>query len=492
MHTQPESLAMNRSSVFIDETREDMAHSSSQRPPTAHWESAPGNGFGGYQNWDHTSVNNNMSGNNIWGNANLSFNNSIYSGGAGGDSQSVYSSSTTSHHPSSFGPAGDWYSQGNNQMNEFAASMNRLNISNHIPHNGSNGNVYAGGASVASMTNSIPGLVGASSGSTGGSTAASMWRADRSMKHHNFPTQHLQQHGYQNQYSSYQERPQVTSSNGVLPGSGSHFKALNSTQNDDSISFDSRPSTKSGGGKRRGNNHQTRYGYNNRNNNRMGQKHHSSKSPIRDDRDQEGVYPSTTFGDDTTAASSKASSEAIRMLMKAPSASASLSSSHASGLAANRLPLDRLSDSPKILASGNRPILPAIEDMYANPLEDQEDDEDDEEELAHLWGEAEGGQTGSSIKSKKREWLLRMNRRMAETPVGKMDPSSIPISAVMNAWAKTKCAQGASMVENWLKRAQQEFDSGNTKVVPTTKMYTMAGKCSSLQFIGKTLSLGSR
>jgi hypothetical protein len=44
----------------------------------------------------------------------------------------------------------------------------------------------------------------------------------------------------------------------------------------------------------------------------------------------------------------------------------------------------------------------------------------------------------------------------------------------MNAWAKTKSAHGASMVETWLNRAQEEFDAGNTRVVPTNKMYTMA------------------
>ena len=49
------------------------------------------------------------------------------------------------------------------------------------------------------------------------------------------------------------------------------------------------------------------------------------------------------------------------------------------------------------------------------------------------------------------------------------------LSAVMNAWAKTKSAQGASMVEMWLNRAQQEYDAGNHRIVPTAKLYTMAG-----------------
>jgi hypothetical protein len=76
---------------------------------------------------------------------------------------------------------------------------------------------------------------------------------------------------------------------------------------------------------------------------------------------------------------------------------------------------------------------------------------------------------------KKREWLLRMNRKLQDVPVGELDPSAVPISAIMNAWAKTKSAQGASMVEMWLRRAQEEFSAGNHRILPTTKMYTMAG-----------------
>jgi hypothetical protein len=200
--------------------------------------------------------------------------------------------------------------------------------------------------------------------------------------------------------------------------------------------------------------------------------------------DHEGYPPpsSPTFGDDgATVASSKASSEAIRMLMNNPSSTASLSSSQVSALTANRLPLERLvSDSPKssnqeTKSGGQHPILPAMEDVsFMNPLDmDPEEDDEEEEESSSLWGGDESGAT--SPKSKRRDWLLRMNRRMADTPIGEMDPSVIPISAIMNAWAKTKSSQGASMVETWLNRAQQEHAAGNTKVVPTTKMYTMAG-----------------
>ena len=82
----------------------------------------------------------------------------------------------------------------------------------------------------------------------------------------------------------------------------------------------------------------------------------------------------------------------------------------------------------------------------------------------------------SSPRAKKREWLLRMNKKLTETPVGGLDPAVISLTACMNSWAKTKSANGASMVEMWLKRAEEEKAAGNTSVVPTTKMYTMAGK----------------
>ena len=156
------------------------------------------------------------------------------------------------------------------------------------------------------------------------------------------------------------------------------------------------------------------------------------------------------------------------MLMKAPpSASASLSSSVGSALTGTCLPLDRLADSSMNQQTVEYPILPAIEDVFTGA-----DGFDEEDEGTESWGDDVGPQ---SPISKKREWLLRMNRRLADTPVGELHPSTVPISAIMNAWAKTKSAQGASMVEMWLKRAEEEANSGNTKVNPSTKMYTMAG-----------------
>jgi hypothetical protein len=63
-----------------------------------------------------------------------------------------------------------------------------------------------------------------------------------------------------------------------------------------------------------------------------------------------------------------------------------------------------------------------------------------------------------------------MNRKLEEIPLGELDPTAMPLLAIMNAWAKTKSAQGASMAELWLKRAQEECNAGNRSVMPTTNM----------------------
>ena len=87
-----------------------------------------------------------------------------------------------------------------------------------------------------------------------------------------------------------------------------------------------------------------------------------------------------------------------------------------------------------------------------------------------------GRRKKSSPRTKKREWLLRMNRRLGEIPVGELDPAVVPVSAIMNAWAKTRSPEGADMVEMWLRRSLEEADAGNSRpgVVPTTKTFTMA------------------
>ena len=147
-------------------------------------------------------------------------------------------------------------------------------------------------------------------------------------------------------------------------------------------------------------------------------------------------------------------------------------------------------------AEASRPILPQQKpeeydySFHCDEVEDEDDDDvryifddagshtggedDDSWEHSHSNNPYASGKSSSSPPSKKHEWLLRMNRKLQEVPVGQLDPGTVPLSAVMNAWAKSKSAQGASMVEMWLKRAQQEFNHGNTRVVPTTKMYTMA------------------
>ncbi|MGK3750823.1 MAG: hypothetical protein ACI8RD_003123 [Bacillariaceae sp.] len=232
----------------------------------------------------------------------------------------------------------------------------------------------------------------------------------------------------------------------------------------------------------------------------------TNKSVINEVRGMSSIHHHPRNGEDDYAAAqeetSLAGSNAIRMIMNPQgvepiSSSASLTSSNTSALVANRLPLERLTnDSSQVDSSvastavataaasrvSDRPILPSIKDIEASSLhevgneefhDDNDDDEDEEE--SYFWG-ADSSIDGTTISthSKKRDWLLRMNRRLTEVPIGELDPSVTPISAIMNAWAKTKSSNGASMVEAWLNRAQEEFDAGNTKIIPTNKMFTMA------------------
>lgn len=188
---------------------------------------------------------------------------------------------------------------------------------------------------------------------------------------------------------------------------------------------------------------------------------------------------------------SNANSDAIRMMMNPqerdlPAAGVSSASSDTSALAANRLPLDRFDgeSSQATVGTGTtlskrsgRSILPSMNDIEVESLHDKDNEhdfsDDDDEDGSYFWG-GESSVDDTTTNSKKKDWLLRMNRRLTDIPVGDLDPSTTPISAIMNAWAKTKSSHGASMVEKWLDRAQEEFDAGNTKVVPTNKMFTMA------------------
>lgn len=77
--------------------------------------------------------------------------------------------------------------------------------------------------------------------------------------------------------------------------------------------------------------------------------------------------------------------------------------------------------------------------------------------------------------AKKRDWLLTMNQTMESTPIGDLDPNSLPLSTIMNGWAKQKSSEGARMVEMWLDRVHTEYNSDNKHGVhPTARMYTMA------------------
>lgn len=122
-----------------------------------------------------------------------------------------------------------------------------------------------------------------------------------------------------------------------------------------------------------------------------------------------------------------------------------------------------------------------VEFIFGSRSEDEEDNDSFDD------GYLDQQSDDSSPRAKKREWLLRMNKKLAETPVGELDPVVIPLTACMNSWAKTKSANGASMAEMWLKRAEEEKAAGNASVVPTSKMYTMAGKSTSCGLISLSM-----
>ena len=212
-----------------------------------------------------------------------------------------------------------------------------------------------------------------------------------------------------------------------------------------------------------------------------------------------GGSPDST---DTAKQLQKASSEAIRQLIKPRQQQQRQQQYHSrESDSVSIRSKSSYSPSNSSLASENRPILP----QHRPELDDQadysfHDYEFEEEKILDgngnpLFDDNDSWNSGSNnpysskqgvgndSPSRKQEWLLRMNRRLQDTPVGELDPSVVPISAVMNAWAKSKSAQGASMVELWLLRAQEESDAGNKRVVPTSKMYTMAGKCQSYAMV---------
>ena len=342
------------------------------------------------------------------------------------------------------------------------------------------GGVLTSVPTMTSATSSaVPGVIGASSGSTGESTARSMtssWGFSQQSLPQDRLNFNLPAKGYAeppgfgrgsrrfesqlpfppklqfnvegesgNDLFSLDRRTNVTTSQRYNPGNTGHHDQRRNQQKHENMGR--------GDGRRQ-------------HNSRNQRSHFSNDGRDRIDTSTANV---PLWSDDLTAASSKGSSEAIRMLMNAPlSSEMSTSSSKASGLAGSRLPLDDLVQ--ESISASDRPILPSMDDVY--PL-DQDDDSDDAGDSAEIWGEDIGPHSPTS---KKKEWLLRMNRRMQDIPIGQLDPSTLPVSAIMNAWAKTKSAQGASMVELWLRRVQDEAEAGNTKVAPNTKLFTMAGK----------------
>lgn len=122
--------------------------------------------------------------------------------------------------------------------------------------------------------------------------------------------------------------------------------------------------------------------------------------------------------------------------------------------------LSMASSKTPLMSGVERPILPQPTNSMTSNWDIPDDSEDDED---------------LDPRAKKIDWLLRMNRRLTDIPVGDLDPQVVPMLPIMNSWAKTKSSQGATMVEMWLNRAQQEYEAGNRRIFLTTKMYTMAG-----------------
>lgn len=114
------------------------------------------------------------------------------------------------------------------------------------------------------------------------------------------------------------------------------------------------------------------------------------------------------------------------------------------------------------------PILPKR--IIPDPSADNYDDDDNRSSSYH--GIPIPGAHDSQ--TKKREWLLNMNATLESTPIGQLDPNSLPLSTIMNGWAKQKSSEGARMVEMWLDRVHSEYNAENPSVHPTARMYTMA------------------
>jgi hypothetical protein len=397
----------------------------------------------------------------------------------------------------------------NSNIQGISESLNR----SHLKSMKDDNNTVA--ASISSTTtysnNTVPGVVGASSGSTGGTGGSSFtgqqYRSNYSLCHKH--SQSMMNSGaqafYPNQYPKQQER--------APPGFRAHRQyetTISSSLEErnfmypedgisasDSIGYTSghyqknirRESTRKQSSKRqewqnRDRKHVEDDGVSNRERGIVHRKNRTKQIYRQEETEPEVAYAAA---EDI----SNANSDAVRMIMNPQekdlhSSGVSLSSSNTNAMVANRLPLDRLAGESSQATAGagstlsktsGRAILPSMNDIEVDSLHDKDDDnygfDDDDGEGSYFVG-AESVLDDTTTNSKKKDWLLRMNRRLTEVSIGNLDPSTTPISAIMNGWAKTKSSHGASMVEKWLDRAQEEFDAGNTKVVPTNKMFTMA------------------
>ena len=425
-------------------------------------------------------------------------------------SDSMMNSRTYNNHKNNF----------HNHHDHLAASLGQLNL-----YEGGD-DVSNAGTSLNSMTStSIPGVVGVSSGSTGGNSSiggnSNLWMNARQQQRFgqhrqrqyqqtedsdyavgkfpphahqtNYPKYpHQQQNSYRQAYASSHSMPpdQTSFPSGAPPGFVSmssnasglpyqHSSNFSGDGGDDEtpLSYDETRSTnrvrrRKRGGVSKGRHRGAGAGCGQRRN---------GKGKVPAERnwgdESDSVASFIPLGaDDATAGTSKASSEAIRMLMKPPSSSTTGdgSISSTSALTASRLNLDGAASLPSTSlsfksvvstgvgfpnnASSGRPILPTMEDYYQDPLlvEDDYDDEgaDDDDDDDFDFDEDSDGvlnepggldnqlspvtDSAGSARSKKRDWLLRMNRRLSDVPVGELDPTTIPISAIMNAWSKTK------------------------------------------------------
>jgi len=416
---------------------------------------------------------------NIWSSENQSFQK---------DSDSLYSTSTNPSIGAFSLSTLNSSSQRNNNRVQYSNNRNIQDISKSLHQlqlNGTKHDDKTVAASISSNTtysnNTVPGLVGASSGSTGGTGVSAF--SDQQLRP-NLNSQSMMnsdaQVFYPNHYGLNQER--------APPGFRSyqyHESILNPSLRmlEESNPMYQRDSLRRKGGNRQDWKNHSHVDFSRASNNKKGFTNRKNRS--KNSSRQEEVTREDTYATEDNFLNTD--SQVVRMIMNPhekdlQSSGVSVSSSNTSLLAANRLPLDSLAEDSNQMPAGTgstlsttcgRSILPSMNDIELNSLHDDEYKSDNEEEYSYFV-EAGSSLDDTTTTSKKKDWLLRMNRRLTEVPIGDMDPSSTPISAIMNAWAKTKSSHGASMVEKWLERAQEEFDAGNTKVVPTNKMFTMA------------------